>query len=195
MTIPKKYAWLATAGPLPRVVNEGLAQLGTLEVPGSKSNPVILGWAKEVGKDIAAAYTADSIPWCGLFAAVVCARAGKPVIAGSLWARNWAKFGTEVARNAGTDAKPKLSFAPGLAASLGDVLVFVRDGGGHVGFYIAEDADAFHVLGGNQSDAVTITRILKSRCIAVRRAPMTTAPASVKPFHVAATGALSTNEA
>ncbi|MBY8826130.1 TIGR02594 family protein [Sphingomonas colocasiae] len=178
MPIPKKYAWLGSIGTLPKVISEGLALYGTLEAPGAANNPVILGWAREVGKDVAAAYGADSIPWCGLFAAVVVKRAGKPVIAGPLWARNWAKFG-----------------APSPKASLGDVLVFVRDGGGHVGFYIAEDDQAYHVLGGNQSDAVTITRILKSRCIAVRRPPMTTPPASMKPYRVAATGGLSTNEA
>lgn len=180
MTYPDGYEWLGKIGPLPRVIAEALALYGTREVAGAANNPAILKWAAEVGKDVAAAYGADSVPWCGLFAAVVCKRAGKPVIAGPLWARNWAKFGNKAA-----------------VPSLGDVLVFERaGGGGHVGFYVAEDESAFHVLGGNQSDAVTIARIAKSRCVAVRRPPFAVAmPASATPYHVAASGALSGNEA
>jgi hypothetical protein len=41
------------------------------------------------------------------------------------------------------------------------VLVFERPGGGHVGYYFGEDATAYHVLGGNQGDAVTIARIAR----------------------------------
>ncbi len=179
MNYPHGYEWLGTVGVLPRMIQEALPLIGTLEAPGAADNPVILGWAKEIGKDIAAAYGHDSIPWCGLFEAVVCHRAGKPVIAGPLWAANWAKFGTKADK-----------------ASLGDVLVFVRPGGGHVGFYVAEDTTAYHVLAGNQHDSVNISRIAKDRCTAVRRPPFNTAmPASAKPYHVAASGALSHNEA
>lgn len=179
MTYPKGYDWLGTIGTLPRIIQEALALHGTLEAPGKANNPAIIKWAAEVGKDLAAAYGADSVPWCGLFAAVVCKRAGKPVIAGPLWARNWAKFG-EKSDDAG----------------LGDVLVFSRPGGGgHVGFYIAEDVSAYHVLGGNQSDRVSIARLAKSRCIAVRRPPYNNKPKSVRPYHIAANGKLSENEA
>lgn len=179
MTYPKGYEWLGTLGPLPRMVREALALHGTREMPGGANNPQILAWAKEVGKDVAAVYGADSIPWCGLFVAVVAARAGKGTIAGPLWAANWAKFGTKADR-----------------ASLGDVLVFKRPGGGHVGIYLAEDESAYHVLGGNQSDQVNVTRIAKSRCVAARRPPFQTAmPPSVKPYHIAANGQLSENEA
>lgn len=180
MTYPKGYEWLGKVGTLPRTISEGLALLGTKEVPGPGDNPVIIKWAAEVGKDVAAVYGDDAIPWCGLFAAVVVKRAGKDVIAGPLWAKNWAKFGTKPER-----------------AGLGDVLVFQRPGGGgHVGFYVAEDESAYHVLGGNQSDAVTIARIAKSRCIAARRAPFKVAqPASVKAYVIAANGKLSENEA
>ena len=54
---------------------------------------------------------------------------------------------------------------------------------------------AFHVLGGNQSDGVTITRIARDRCIAIRRPTYRKAPASAKPVQLAANGVLSTNEA
>lgn len=180
MTILSRYPHLHMVGSvLPRMVSEALALLGTQEVAGAGNNPKIIGWAKEVGKDVAAAYGHDSIPWCGLFIAVVAKRAGKAVIAGPLWARNWAKWGEK---------------SP--SASLGDVLVFQRPGGGgHVGLYVAEDAANYHVLGGNQSDAVTITSIAKARCIGVRRPSYRQMPATVRPYKVGASGTVSTNEA
>lgn len=79
---------------------------------------------------------------------------------------------------------------------LGDILVFKRDGGGHVGFYVAEDKDYYHVLGGNQSDSVNITRIAKYRCVGIRRCDWKTAqPNAVKKYIVEASGKISTNEA
>lgn len=173
--LPAAYAWLNKLT-VPRTIGKALELYGVTEKAGGANNPEILAWAKETG--LAGVYNADSIPWCGLFAAVVCKRADKPVVKDPLWARNWAKFG-------------KVSERPGL----GDVLVFARDGGGHVGFYVAEDPGAYHVLGGNQGDAVSIVRIAKSRCIAARRPPYTNQPESVKPYHVAAGGQLSQNEA
>jgi len=75
----------------------------------------------------------------------------------------------------------------------GAVLVFERPGGGHVGFYVGEDATAYHVLGGNQGDAVTIARIAKDRCIA-RRWPAGR-PVIGKPVQMAARKPISTDEA
>ena len=76
------------------------------------------------------------------------------------------------------------------------MLVFSRaKGGGHVGLYVGQDETAFHVLGGNQSDAVSITRIARTRCIAIRRPIYQVQPASVAPVHLAASGVISTNEA
>jgi hypothetical protein len=50
----------------------------------------------------------------------------------------------------------------------GAVLVFSRGSGGHVGFAIGQDDAHFYVLGGNQTDAVTIARIAKSRLLGAR---------------------------
>jgi len=179
--LPPPYAWLDTVGPLPRLVAEGLKLLGVHEAAGAADNPVIMGWAREVG--LASAYSGDDVPWCGLFMAVVAKRAGKPVPADPLWALNWLKFG-----------------APVGAPALGDVLVFQRKlpGGGmagHVGICIGEDATAFHVLGGNQSDAVTISRVERSRLRGARRLYAIGAPSSARPYRLAGAGALSTSEA
>jgi hypothetical protein len=58
---------------------------------------------------------------------------------------------------------------------IGSVLVFKRGSGGHVGFAIGKDDTHFYVLGGNQSDAVTIARIAKSRLLCARW-PSTVSP-------------------
>jgi uncharacterized protein (TIGR02594 family) len=180
MAYPKGYEWLGTLGQLPRTIAVALSLIGTQEVVGKGSNATIMSWRNELnaaGHKIDG-YSDDDIPWCGLFAAFVTFKAGKNPVAGPLWARNWASFGTK-----------------GDKASLGDVLVFSRNGGGHVGFYVAEDNACFHVLGGNQGNAVSITRIAKTRCIAVRRPVYNQPPASVKPYRVSAAGAVSSNEA
>lgn len=174
MTLPSKYAWLNDID-VPRMVAEGLALYGVTEKVGAGDNPQIMGWAKHLGlKD----YYADAVPWCGLFMAYVADRADKPVVDGPLWALNWTRFGAAVTN-------------PGL----GDVLCFKRPGGGHVGIYVAEDATHYHVLGGNQGDKVSIIRIEKARCVGRRRPPYINKPASVRPYHMAATGAVSVNEA
>ena len=79
-----KYNWLAEVGTLPKTVSEGIKLLGTVETPGVKNNPIIMGWAKEVQLD--KSYSADSIPWCGLFVALVAKRAGKTPVKEPLWA-------------------------------------------------------------------------------------------------------------
>lgn len=178
MTIPSRYQWLAKLGDLPNMVDQALKLVGTVEVAGSGNSPKIMAWAKETGLD-RGGYTADSVPWCGLFMAVVAKRAGYAVPAHPLWALNWQNFGKRAAQ-----------------PCLGDVLVFVRPSGGHVGLYIAEDRDAYHVLGGNQSDAVNFTRVDKSRLKGVRSPLFKVGrPASSRPYIVAATGTLSVNEA
>lgn len=176
--IPHGYEWLSKVDPLPRMIDIALSEVGTVETPGSGNSPKIMAWAKETGLS-ADGYTADSVPWCGLFASLVASRAGYIVPKHPLWALNWLGFG-EAAQQ----------------PCLGDILVFIRDGGGHVGFYIGEDASAYAVLGGNTSDAVRIGWIAKTRMKGAR-SPLYKVgrPASSKPYIIARTGALSRNEA
>jgi uncharacterized protein (TIGR02594 family) len=175
MDLPSHYAWLKDE-PGPLMLLEALKLYGTVETPGAGNNPTIMAWAAETG---VSGYTADSVPWCGLAMAVICKRAGKKLPAGPLWALNWSKFGVEAGQ-----------------PMLGDVLTFTRDGGGHVALYVAEDQAAYHVIGGNQSDAVSITRIDKKRLYRARRPTYTNRPKNVRPIIVSAKGApLSTNEA
>ncbi|MFH6944623.1 TIGR02594 family protein [Flavobacterium sp. FlaQc-50] len=169
------YSWLKNEKS-PKVIVEALKLLGIKEVPGQGDNITILKWAEALGLE--KTYRKDDIPWCGLFVAYVCKVAGVDGVKDPLWARNWTNFGTKQT-----------------VAMLGDILVFVRDGGGHVGFYVGEDSSSYHVLGGNQSDMVCITRIRKERCIGIRRTKWKVAqPDNVRVIKLAASGAISENE-
>ena len=126
--------------------------IGVAEVVGPGNNPVIIDWADKGGID----YRDDDIPWCGLFVAhcISATLSSEKLPANPLGARQWLKFG-----------------AP-CTPSLGSVLVFWRGSKagwkGHVGFYAGEDSNAYHVLGGNQSNKVCITRIAMGRLLGAR---------------------------
>jgi uncharacterized protein (TIGR02594 family) len=152
--------------------------LGTKEYAGSANNPVIMDWADNLDQW----YPGDDVPWCGLFVAH-CMAYGAPLDPqdfNRLGARNWSEFGRVCDPREGA------------------VLTFWRGSKsgwqGHVGFYVGEDATAYRVLGGNQSNAVTITRISKDRFLEARW-PKSFA-LSGQPIHFENTDTpLSTNEA
>lgn len=180
--LPTSYAWLRDPAldPLPRHLVEALDLIGTVELAGAANSPTIMGWRDELLRDGVeiVGFSADSVPWCGLFMAIVMHRAQRDVVPGPLWALNWSKWGE-----------------PGGQPELGDLLTFKRDGGGHVALYIGEDtAGYYHILGGNQSDQVNIMRIAKSRMAACRQPPYKIRPASVRPRIVSASGKISVNE-
>lgn len=172
MSDDKNYAWLDTVGQLPRMVAEARKLLGTEELSGDLNSKPIMGWSKEVGDDLGDAYLADSVPWCGLFMTVVARRAGKTPPKKPLWALNWKTFGQD-----------------GGQPDLGDTLVFWRktpEGAvaGHVGLYIGEDASHYHVLGGNQNNAVCFARKPKERLVVTRQPLYMQEPESVRPRYL-----------
>lgn len=142
-SMPVTMPWLQAAYSL----------IGTRERPGRGSNEAIIGWADELGIE---AYNDDDIPWCGLFVAH-CIGSQLPdehLPNNPLGARQWERFGK------------------GTVPQLGAVMVFWREsrasGKGHVGFYWAEDEQAYHILGGNQSNTVSVTRIARDRLLQAR---------------------------
>jgi uncharacterized protein (TIGR02594 family) len=159
--------------------DEALRLKGTREAAGGADNHVILRWAARLGL----AYAHDSVAWCGLFVAhcIGATLPDEPLPNNPLGARNWLRFGREI------------------APVQGAVLVFWRGSPsswtGHVGFHASEDGQAFHVLGGNQADAVTIARVERTRLLGARwprSAPLRVGP---KPNLRADTDTLSTSEA
>jgi uncharacterized protein (TIGR02594 family) len=153
--------------------------LGVREDTGPGSTRTILDWAGDLGIP----YKSDDIPWCGLFVAhcIGSTLTREPLPNNPLGARNWSRFGAP--------SQPKV----------GAIMVFWRvtptSGKGHVGFYAAEDDAAYHILGGNQSDKVSIARVAKSRLVGARW-PSTVSADTGAPLVIAAgDDALSGNEA
>lgn len=182
---PPVYAWIQKIVDPPKMIAEALKLVGIREYPGTASNnPIIMNMASDIGvKDI---YPNDEVAWCAVAMNWICLKTGKPLSYTSgkkinydlLRARNFIYWG---------DASAIPMF--------GDILVFDRPGGFHVGLYVGEDETHYHVLGGNQGNAYGFARLEKKRLIASRRYYKTGAPTSVKQIIVAPNGFTSTNEA
>lgn len=169
------YAWLKQEK-APKILVEAVKHIGVKEIVGKKHSKIILSWADALG--LTSTYTNDEIPWCGLFVAYCCHAQGLDVVKHPLWALNWNKFGN-------------VAEVP----MLGDVLTFTRNGGGHVGIYVGEDKTHLHVLGGNQNNSVSISRIEKSRLSQARRTAWKIAqPSNVRVVHLEPKGIITTNE-
>lgn len=127
-------------------MDSGFAKLGLRE---DKDEEEIVGWAKDVG--VEDSYSDSDIPWCGLFEGKIQVDAQCKIPDEPLWALDWNKFGFKLTEPA-----------------YGATLVFKRNGGGHVGNYISEEEDYFHVLGGNQGNKVCIKKIAKANLVGIR---------------------------
>lgn len=96
------------------------------------------------------------LPWCGDFAetCIAVTLPDEPLPTNPYLARNWLKLGSAI--------KP----------TLGAVLVFWRGSktgtSGHVGFAVGESGSSYYVIGGNQSNAITVAPISKARLLGVR---------------------------
>ena len=128
----------------------GLRQLGAREVPGRRHSRVVLDFFRDAGRrDI----TRDEVPWCAAFVGACCSRTGSTGT-GSLLARSYLKWGEAL-------EKPRL----------GAVVILSRGrdpNAGHIGFWIGETDSAHIILGGNQSNAVTVSTFGKERTLGFR---------------------------
>ena len=177
--LPIQYSDLKNEYMIP-IAREAMALFGTTEFAGNANNPVITGWAKEVNEKIGSFYQSDSLAWCALFMSVCAKRAGYTPPDGfdSLRAKSFAKWGDPIV------GEPMLW----------DILVFERQGGGHVGLYVGEDKTCYHVLGGNQGDKVSFARIPKERLFAARRSPLNSCPKNMRRIYREPKGLISHNE-
>ena len=143
--LTRNGAPVGTSRPSPPWVDELLRRKGLHE---SRDHSALYAWLRSAGSAVDPART----PWCGdaVETAILRALPDEPVPANPMASINWLKFGREMK-----------------APALGAVLVFWRGTKsgwqGHVGFYVGEDATHYHVLGGNQSNAITITKLTKNR--------------------------------
>jgi uncharacterized protein (TIGR02594 family) len=143
------------------------AELGQREIAGPKSNPRIDDFIRTAGHPQVAN---DATAWCAAFVGACLERAG---IAGtrSLMARSYLGWGQAI-----TEPQP------------GDIAVLSRGANptlGHVGFLVGLTNESVILLGGNQSDAVTVEAFARNRLLGVRR-PSNPANVSPRPLASAA---------
>lgn len=127
---------------------EARKHIGTREIPGAKHEPKIIQWFKAIK---ASWFDADEIPWCSAY------------VGGCLEVS-----GVRSSRSAA--AKSYLSWGMPLSVPVyGCIVVFSREGGGHVGFVVGKDSkDRLMVLGGNQHDMVSISPFDRQRAVGYR---------------------------
>ncbi len=127
--------------------------LGIKEVAGPRDNPKIMEMYASVGHDWV---EHDETAWCAAFVGHCLEKAGIRSTR-ALNARSYLGFGEPVAV---TDARE------------GDIVVFERGSSswqGHVAFFIKATASQIEVLGGNQSNGVTIAPYPRNRLLGIRR--------------------------
>lgn len=124
-------------------VVEAEKYIGQKEYPGAANNPWIVSLWKKIKRG---GIASDSVPWCAAF------------VGGCLEA-------VGIVSSRYESAKSYLDWGVPLAAPVyGCVVVFTRDGGGHVGFVVGQDkAGRLLVLGGNQGNAVSIVPFDRAR--------------------------------
>ena len=122
--------------------------LGTAEIPGKATAPVIARWLRE----LKSWWLDDEQPWCGTFVAAVLRESGVPIAKNWYRARDWLTWGV-----------------PLKDPALGCVVVYERGGGGHVGFVVGTDVlGRVMTLGGNQGNMVTIAPFDRLRVLGFR---------------------------
>jgi uncharacterized protein (TIGR02594 family) len=153
---------------------EAERHIGLREIKGSKHNSTIVRWLTS----LKAWWHDDETAWCGTFVAHCIKTAGLKIPSAWYRARAWADWGQKLNNPV-----------------VGCIVVFSREGGGHVGFVVGQDAKGnLMVLGGNQGDSVKISAFSVDRVLAYRWPSDQMIPQS-KPLPVLKSdGTLSKNE-
>lgn len=128
------------------------------------------------------------LPWCGdlVETPIALTLPEEPLPANPYYALNWRSFGVEV---------------PDGMVPRGAIVTFERRNsagkliGGHVGFVVGHDKTYYHVLGGNQSNKISITKIAKSRQEGTLRWPATYTPPTESLPYTTLDATITTNEA
>lgn len=179
----KELPWIA----------EARKHIGLLENTSKTAhNPQIIRWLDQMGSftgEARAWWREDETPWCGLFVGVCLGLTGRFVVKEWYRARAWE-----------SNLMNKLT-----RPAYGCIVTFTRNGGGHVGFVVGEDAFGnLMVLGGNQSNRVSIVPFAKTRVTGYYWPSMWANGAAVKSLPLAeryqlpillSDGRVSTNEA
>jgi uncharacterized protein (TIGR02594 family) len=134
------------------ILIEFLKLYGTKEVAGSVHNPAIVDMFKEIGFDYV---KDDETSWCSASLNFICKKLGYER-SGALDAKSWLKLPIKV-----------------LQPTIGDIVVLWRESPtswkGHVGLFISWDLNNVWILGGNQSDMVSIQAYPRDRILGFRQ--------------------------
>lgn len=122
---------------------EARKHIGLQEIKGTKHHPEIVQFWKDIKRG---GIKDDETPWCAAFVGAILERSG-------------------IKSSRFESAKSYLQWGDLLTQPVvGCVVVFTRDGGGHVGFVVGQDKSGnLLVLGGNQGDAVNVRSFPRSR--------------------------------
>ena len=126
-------------------------EIGVHETPGTASTERILEYLRSATDSPLAEL--DSTPWCAAFVNWCLIQAGLPE-ANTTWARSFLTYGKQT-------NSPKI----------GDLVIFSRGDGGHVGFFAGWTNDShtlINVLGGNQSDQVKYSNYSNTNLLGFR---------------------------
>lgn len=137
-----------------RALVKAASKLGTYEWKKG-SNPVVEEFHKYATKDNKVGMS-DDVPWCASFVCWVLEMVGMGST-NSKMARSYTKWGRSTLKN----------------PLPGDIVVYWRGSKngslGHVGFFLKEVNGLIYTLGGNQNDAVNISKYDRSRVLDIRR--------------------------
>jgi uncharacterized protein (TIGR02594 family) len=140
--------------PMTDLLLEMLKHYGIKEIAGKDNhNPAIVAMFKEIGFEWV---NDDETSWCSAALNYFCKKMGYER-SGRLDARSWLRLPVMV-----------------LQPEIGDIVVFWRktpnSWEGHVGLFISWDEKSIYVLGGNQSDMLSIAPYPRERLLGFRRA-------------------------
>lgn len=145
---------------------EARKHIGLMEIKGAKHAPEIVQMWKDIKRG---GIKDDETPWCAAYVGAMLERVG-------------------IKSTRFESAKSYLAWGDVLAyPQYGCVVVFEREGGGHVGFVVGQTVSGdLLVLGGNQGDGVNIKRFSRSRASGYRWcSAMGPMPAAVLPIGTA----------
>ncbi len=129
-------------------IQEAMKIVGRHEV---EDNASLRSWLRLDGKTVG---DPARIPWCGDFVETAIRLVlptepfRSPLKENPYWALNWRHLGRALHKPA-----------------YGAVAAISRDGGGHVGFVVGEDPTRLYLLGGNQSNRVSVAPFDKTRFV------------------------------
>lgn len=140
-----------------RALKKAAGEIGVKEVVGSGNNMQVVKYHAYARKDNDIKKgLADSVPWCSSFVCYVLESVGMGST-NSMTARSYEKWGRSTRKN----------------PLPGDIAVYWRGSRngwqGHVGFFLKETDNYIYTLGGNQSNAVNVSKYSKSKLLDIRR--------------------------